>query len=136
MRRNLPCVINKLSQLHHYEPPKWASSSTLTIFPILFTKITLIADISSMQDACHIWTSLQTLLTVKSIWLNGRASEKGIRSSEVRFLMRSKNIFFVPQSTKNILFHFFTELKIDHLILCTKHRICLLRISSSCYIKQ
>ena len=74
-----------------------------------------IADISSMQDACHIWTSLQTLLTVKSIWLNGRASEKGIRSSEVRFLMGTKNIFFVPQSTKNILFHFFTELKIDHL---------------------
>ena len=35
------------------------------------------------------WTSKQTSHTVESLWLSGRASERGIRRSEVRFLVRT-----------------------------------------------
>ena len=31
------------------------------------------------QEACPIWTSLWMSLTLESLWLNGRASERGIR---------------------------------------------------------
>ena len=53
-------------------------------------------------------------LTVQSPWLSGRATERGIRRSEVRFLMGSLDFFFVPH-TKNIFPYFFTELKTYHL---------------------
>ena len=42
----------------------------------------------------------------------GRASERGIRESEVRFLVMSQNFFFVP---KNIFPYFFTELKTNQI---------------------
>ena len=35
---------------------------------------------------------------MESLWLSGRASERGIRKSEVRFLMGTQNFFFVPRS--------------------------------------
>ena len=35
---------------------------------------------------------------VESLWLSGRASEHGIRMSEVRFPMGTQNLFFVPRS--------------------------------------
>ena len=43
-----------------------------------------IADLSSMQ--------------YESLWLSGKASEREIRRSEVRFLMGTQNFFFVPRS--------------------------------------
>ena len=51
-----------------------------------------------MQDACHI--------TVESLWLNGRVSERGIRRSEVRFLMSkivvaALNVYIVEPETSN-----------------------------------
>ena len=51
-----------------------------------------------MQDACHTWTSLWALLNIESLRLCGRASEHGIRRSEIRFLMGTRNVFFVPRS--------------------------------------
>ena len=42
----------------------------------------------------------------------GRASERGNRKSEVRFLVVSQNFFFVP---KNIFLYFFTELKTNQI---------------------
>ena len=32
------------------------------------------------MDACRIWTSQWASLTIESLWLSGRASERGIRS--------------------------------------------------------
>ena len=55
---------------------------------------------------------------MESLWLSGRASERGIRRSEVRFLTGTQNSFFVPrlwQDEKNIFVYFFTELKTYHL---------------------
>ena len=71
-------------------------SSKLTISSISIYKHYAIdiADPSTMQDACHTWTSL----SVESLWLSGGASERGIRTSAVRFLMRTQNLFFVPRS--------------------------------------
>ena len=70
-----------------------------------------IADASSMQDAFHmnfvrsplhisdgLLTSWYTALTVESLWLSGRASERGVLGSEIRFLMRTQNFFLVPRS--------------------------------------
>ena len=35
---------------------------------------------------------------VESLWLGGRASEHGIRMSEVRFPMGTQNLFFISRS--------------------------------------
>ena len=56
-----------------------------------------IADPSSMQDACDM-NFVTNSLTVESLWLSGRASERGIRRSEVRFFMRTQNFLSVPRS--------------------------------------
>ena len=56
-----------------------------------------IADPSSMQDACH----MNFVIDLAHRSLSGfvvRASERGIRRSEVRFLMGTQNFFFVPRS--------------------------------------
>ena len=44
-----------------------------------------------------------------------RASERGIRRPEVRFLMGTQNFLLVSRKTKNIFFDFFTKLKTYHL---------------------
>ena len=54
-----------------------------------------IADPSSMQDACHM--NFVKDLDHRSVSVV-RASERGIRRSEVRFLMGTQNFFFVPRS--------------------------------------
>ena len=54
-----------------------------------------IADPSSMQDACHMNFVID--LDHRSVSVV-RASERGIRRSEVRFLMGTQNFFFVPRS--------------------------------------
>ena len=50
-----------------------------------------ITDPSSMQNACHMNFVIH-LAHRKS--LSGRASERGIRRSEIRFLIETQNIFF------------------------------------------
>ena len=35
------------------------------------------------------------------MWLSGRASERGIYGSEVRFLMKTQNLFSVPRSLED-----------------------------------
>ena len=54
---------------------------------------------------------------MESLWLSGRASERGIRRSEVRFLMGTQNfsLSHARDKTKNIFLHFFTELKTYYL---------------------
>ena len=47
----------------------------------------------SNVTVCANWKANPT-----SLWLSGRASEHGIWRSEVRFLMRTRNLFFVPRS--------------------------------------
>ena len=57
-----------------------------------------ITDPSSIQEVCHIWTSLGPLLTMESLWLNGKASECG-------FLLETQNFFPLsnaPDLMKNI----------------------------------
>ena len=49
------------------------------------------------QSLIHAITwKIETLLTVESLWLSGRASECRIRRSEVRFLMRNQKFLFGP----------------------------------------
>ena len=47
----------------------------------------------------------------------GRASERGIRRSEVRFLVASQNfsLSHARDKTKNIFLYFFTELKTNQI---------------------
>ena len=52
-----------------------------------------IADPSSMQDACDM-NFVTDSLTVESLWLSGRTSERGIRRTEVR----TQNFLSVPRS--------------------------------------
>ena len=47
------------------------------------------------------WVTLYRAQNLSSLWLSGRASERGIRKSEVRFLMGTQNFFFVPRSRQN-----------------------------------
>ena len=68
-----------------------------------------IADPSSLQNMCHIWTSRWALLTVESLWLSGRALEHGIWRCEVWFLMVT--LSNAHDKTKNIFFLFLTKLK-------------------------
>ena len=59
--------------------------------------------------------------------LSGKVSERGIRRSEVRFLMGNHNFFpHARGKTKNIFLHSFTELKTYHLSYSIyKHDWCL-----------
>ena len=52
------------------------------------------ADPRSMQDVSYM-NFVIVLLTIESLWLSGRASERGIRRSEVRFL--KGNFLFDPR---------------------------------------
>ena len=47
------------------------------------------------------WVTLYRAQNLSSLWLSGRASERGILKSEVRFLMGTQNFFFVPRSRQN-----------------------------------
>ena len=47
------------------------------------------------------WVTLYRAQNLPSLWLSGRASERGIRRSEVWFPMGTQNFFFVPRSQQN-----------------------------------
>ena len=42
-----------------------------------------------------------TQLALKSMWLSGTASERGIRRSEVRFLMKTQKVFYLLRALYN-----------------------------------
>ena len=42
--------------------------------------------------------SIVNLPTTKSLWLSGKASERGILRSVVRFFMGTESYFFIPRS--------------------------------------
>ena len=52
------------------------------------------------SSLCHM-NFIITSLTVGSLWLSGRASERGIRWSEVRFPMGPQNFSSIPRSWRN-----------------------------------
>ena len=91
-----------------------------------------IADISSMQDACHM-NFVIDLVTVKSLWLSSRALDRGIWRSEVGFLMGTQNFFFVPclwqdekhLSLKNTMFQLSMGLPMQYTIFFLPIRVLL-----------
>ena len=71
----------------------WTETSYVTVrilqmFVSIYKRYAIdIADPSSMQDACHM------IFVIEPLWLSGKASERWIQRSEVRFLMGTQ-IFF------------------------------------------
>ena len=61
-----------------------------------------------------------TIVTMESLWFSGRASERGIGRSEVRFLIGTQNFFSLSHArdkTKNTFLYFFTEQNLPSLLL-------------------
>ena len=63
---------------------------------------------------------------VESLWLSGRASEHGIRMSEVRFPMGTQNLFFISRSWQDK-----KHLPLDSMLSCIcleidnrRHKMC------------
>ena len=93
-----------------FVPRSWQDEKKFFSIPLPSSKLTIslisiykqytidIADPSNILDACHTNFVINLSLTVESLWLSGRASERGIRRSEVRFLMGTQNFFSVPRS--------------------------------------
>ena len=78
----------------------WNSGQLHTLHCNVITKYDAIdiADPSSMQDMCQVWTLQSIWLTIESLWLSGRACKCGIWRSEVQFLLGTQNFFFVQGS--------------------------------------
>ena len=62
------------------------------VHQLLKTKKNQVFFVSNVT-VCANWKANPT-----SLWLSNRASERGIRRSEVRFLTGTRNLFFVPRS--------------------------------------
>ena len=80
--------------------------------PALTARISNIADPSSIQDKCCIWTYMTSqwaLLTKESLWLSGRASDCEIRRSEVWFLKGTQNFSFLSYTRDKSKKHFFPQ---------------------------
>ena len=87
-----------LSLSHACDKISLLSSKLIISLIIIYKHYAIdIADPSSMQDACDM-NFVTDSFTVESLWLSGRASERGIRRSEVRFLKRNLNFLSVPRS--------------------------------------
>ena len=87
-------LVTKCAQDEKHLPPSLYWAQNLPSFFILCTNTTL--STSLILAVCRtrvMWTSQWTLLTVESLWLSDRASEHGIRGTEVRFLMGTQNFF-------------------------------------------
>ena len=86
-----------------FVPRSWLDGKTSFFISLPSSKFTIslisiykhyaidIADPTSMEDA-------YLMNFVESLWLSGRASEREIRRSEVRFLVGTQNFCFVPRS--------------------------------------
>ena len=74
----------------------WTETSYITVrilqmFVSIYKRYAIdIADPSSMQDACHM------NFVIEPLWLSGKASERWIQRSEVRFLMGTQIFFLCP----------------------------------------
>ena len=91
-------LVTKCAQDEKHLPPSLYWAQNLPSFFILFTNTTLSTLL--ILAVCRtrvMWTSQWTLLTVESLWLSDRASEHGIRGTEVRFLIGTQNFFFVSR---------------------------------------
>ena len=67
-------------------------------FFIILTNTTLSTSLILVVGSMRVmWTSQWALLTVEFLWFSDRASEHGIRGTEVRFLMGTQNFFFVSR---------------------------------------
>ena len=88
------------------------------VYLILFTNMMLSTLL--IRAACRmraIRTSWQTSLIVESLWLTDRTSERGIRRSEVRFLMRPQNFFLCPLLVTRLKTYFTISLPSSKLII-------------------
>ena len=116
----------------------WAQK--LTIFFILFTNMMLSTSLilAVCRTQCHIWTSKWALHSIESLWLSVRASECGIQRSEVQFLVRTHNFFFVSclwQDEKHLSLYLYPAQKHKctiSLILFTKINLLTQRLSFVC----
>ena len=94
-------------------------SSKLTISLILFINTTLTTSLILILCRTRLVHELRNgPLSVDSLCLSDRVSKRGIRRSEVGFLMGTRNIFLCPTLVirpKNIFLDFFTQLKTCHL---------------------
>ena len=79
---------------------KFAQNLPSLLFSVYKHYAINIADPNSMQDTCHMNFVIDSL-TAESLWLSGRALECRIRRSEIRFLIGTRNFFFVPHSWHN-----------------------------------
>ena len=83
-----------------WDKKKSSSISLLTLKLILFYLQNIMISTLLIPEVfrTHVIYELPewALLTIDSLWLSGRASECGIQRSEVQFLIRTQNFFFVP----------------------------------------
>ena len=94
----------------------------------------------SWQYAGRVWYELRNRLAHS---LSGRASERGIRRSEVRFLMRTQNFLSVPRSWQDEKTSFSTNyfilncyVPISPLSIIFKHDFMLCSISLCCIRRE
>ena len=102
-------LVTKCAQDEKHLPPSLYWAQNLPSFFILFTNTTL--STSLILAVCRtrvMWTSQWTLLTVESLWLSDRASEHGIRGTEVRFFMGTQHLQFFTKSKLTIFLILFT----------------------------
>ena len=132
-----------LSLSHACDKISLLSSKLIISLIIIYKHYAIdIADPSSMQDACDM-NFVTDSLTVESLWLSGRASERGIRRSEVRFLMRTQNFLSVPRSWQDEKTSFSTNyfilncyVPISPLSIIFKHDTMLCSISLCCIRRE
>ena len=88
------------------------NSSKFNIYPVLFTNMMLSTLLILAVCTRRVVYELRNGLAHQSLWLRGRASERGICSS-----WGLRIVSFVPRlwQNKEIFLYFFTELKIDYL---------------------
>ena len=107
-----------------------------------------IADPSSLQNMCHIWTSCWALLTIESLWLSGRALEHRITESQkvwgsipygdlefflCLILMTRPRIYFSFSLPSSKLTLFLIRFVILLIPIFEKYLIFLLRLFIICY---
>ena len=79
---------------------KFAQNLPSLLFSVYKHYAINIADPNSIQDTCHM-NFVIDLAHCHCLWLSGRALECRIRRSEIRFLIGTRNFFFVPHSWHN-----------------------------------
>ena len=86
------------------------------VHQLLKTKKSQVFFVSNVT-VCANWKANPT-----SVWLSNRASERGIRRSEVRFLTGTWNLFFVPRSWQD---EKYISLILHKFLICNQPPSCL-----------